>query len=246
MQCRPGIIAGMSRSLRPPRGGLVYHVMNRGNGGRRIFRKRSDYLAFIQILREALAEIPIRILAYCLTPVDWRLLLWPQEDRGEDLSKFMHWITLTHASRWHAHRGTRGQGHLYQRRFKSFPAQPGGHVSGVIRFTEQTPLRTGLAEKLEDWEWSSYRARTQGADDRTDILSALPRSLSRSWQQSTEQPLSRGQIAAMRECVHRGRPYGDETWTAEIAEELGLQSTLRPIGRPRRPTGINAPLTLEV
>ena len=33
---------------------------------------------------------------------------------------------------------------------------------------------------------------------------------------------------------HRGQPFGSETWQAEVAARLGLESLLRPRGRPRK------------
>ncbi|MHC4914758.1 MAG: transposase [Planctomycetota bacterium] len=210
-----------------------------------MFDRRGDYLAFLNVLAEACLRIPVSILAYCLMPDHWHLLLWLEYGRGEDLSAFMHWLTLTHAVRWHAHRGTTGLGHVYQGRFRSFPVQEGGHTLNVCRYVEQNPRRSGLAEELSDWEWSSLWARTHGSEDRRKILSDLPRELSRSWRQLREKPLSGSELRAIRECVRRGRPYGDEAWTAEVAEELGLQSTLRPIGRPRKSTGADALVTRD-
>jgi len=57
----------------------------------------------------------MRLLAYCVMPNHWHLVVWPQHDG--DLSRFMSWVTLTHTQRWHAYRQTVGTGHLYQGRF---------------------------------------------------------------------------------------------------------------------------------
>ena len=35
-------------------------------------------------------------------------------------------------------------------------------------------------------------------------------------------------------CVKRGRPMGDDEWTRGTAVKLGLESTLRPTGRPKK------------
>ncbi len=220
--------------MRPPFGGTAYHVMNRTNGRGQMFRRRGDYLSFLGVIAEACARVPVSILAYCLMPDHWHLLLWIEQERGRDLSAFMHWLTLTHAVRWHTYRGTTGRGHLYQGRFRSFPTQPGNYTLNVCRYVEQNPRRSELVKELEDWEWSSLWARTEGSDDRLRILSDLPQELYHSWRQVREKPLSGSELRAIRECVRRGRPYGDEAWTAEVAEELGLQSTLRPVGRPRK------------
>lgn len=40
----------MPRTARAAMGGIVYHVLNRGNGRLPIFRKPGDYHAFLQIL----------------------------------------------------------------------------------------------------------------------------------------------------------------------------------------------------
>ena len=40
----------MPRTSRSAAGGVVYHVLNRGNGRMSIFRKPGDYLSFLQLL----------------------------------------------------------------------------------------------------------------------------------------------------------------------------------------------------
>jgi putative transposase len=68
----------MPRQARNAPGGLVYHVLNRANGRLRLFRKDEDYLAFEQVMIDAHARVPIRILGWCLMPNHWHLVLWPQ------------------------------------------------------------------------------------------------------------------------------------------------------------------------
>lgn len=40
------------------------------------------------------------------------------------------------------------------------------------------------------------------------------------------------ELARLRECVNRGSPYGDPKWRENAARKLGLESTIRPRGRP--------------
>ena len=40
------------------------------------------------------------------------------------------------------------------------------------------------------------------------------------------------QLARLRECVNRGAPFGNPTWRTNAARKLGLESSLRPRGRP--------------
>jgi putative transposase len=37
-----------------------------------------------------------------------------------------------------------------------------------------------------------------------------------------------------RRSAHRGRPYGQDGWVATAAADLGIESSLRPRGRPRK------------
>src|SRR5262245_32938926 len=144
----------MGRPLRVALGGFVYHALNRGNGRATIFHKDGDYEAFERILAESLQHVPgMRLLAYCLLPNHWHLLLWPRGNT--DLSDFMHWLTLTHTQRWHAHYHNVGGGHLYQGRFKSFPIAEDEHLLAVWRYVERNALRADLARRAEAWRWGS-------------------------------------------------------------------------------------------
>ena len=54
------------------------------------------------------------------------------------------------------------------------------------------------------------------------------------WVEWVNQPQSDEELAALRRSVIRGTPLGGEDWSRRIAEQLGLESTLRPRGRPRK------------
>lgn len=107
----------MGRPLRTAPGDCVYHVLNRTNGRVPLFAHDADYAAFERVLMEACERVSMRILAYCIMPNHWHVVLWPRQDG--DLSRFMGWLTLTHTQRWHAHHHTVGHGHLYQGRASS-------------------------------------------------------------------------------------------------------------------------------
>ena len=115
----------MPRRPRIATGGLVYHVLNRRVGRLPLFDTNQDYVAFERVLEETIARTGIRLLAYCVMPNHWHLLLWPRND--EDLSESLRWLTVTHTQRWHVAHRTAGTGPLYQGRFKSFPVQTDAH-----------------------------------------------------------------------------------------------------------------------
>ena len=45
-----------------------------------MFHKDGDYLAFLKLLKEASARIPMRLLSFCLMPNHFHLVLWPRQD----------------------------------------------------------------------------------------------------------------------------------------------------------------------
>ncbi len=222
----------MARPLRNALGGIVYHVLNRSNGRVALFEGDGDYLAFEQVLGQAHERTPVRILTYCVMPNHWHLLLWPSED-GQ-LSEFMRWLTVTHTQRWHAHHETSGTGHLYQGRFKSFPVQSDAHFLTVARYVERNALRAGLVARAEGWRWGSLWRRTRGDREARSLLAGWPTRPPRSWVERVNRPESEDELAALRLCVVRGRPFGSPEWLTRAARRLGLETTLRPRGRPRK------------
>jgi putative transposase len=167
----------MPRRLRFSSGGYVYHVLNRVVGRVSVFDKSMDYAAFEKVLRQADAQVSMRLLAYCLLPNHWHLVLWPREDG--DLSAYLQWVTMTHTQRWHAHQHTTGTGPLYQGRFKSFPIQEDGHLLTVCRYVEGNALRAQLVPRAEPWRWSSLWHRMHGTADL--LLATGPAQLPDDW-----------------------------------------------------------------
>jgi putative transposase len=218
----------MGRSLRAAAGNVIYHVLNRANARRTIFEKPGDFAAFERVIGEAHARGAMRILAYCLMPNHWHLVLWPSGDG--DLTRFMAWVTLTHTQRWHAHRGSAGTGHVYQGRFKSFPVQEDEHFLTICRYVERNALRAGLVARAEDWRWSSLWRRTHG-DGTLTWLAPWPMEPPSSWLDWVNQPQTATELECLRESVQRSRPYGTGSWARETAEKLRLVNALRLPGR---------------
>jgi len=222
----------MGRPLRAAAGGIIYHVLNRANSGRPIFEKAGDFKGFERVLEETYARVPTRILAYCLMPSHWHLVLWPFRD-GE-LTQFMAWLTLTHTQRWHAYRRSAGAGHLYQGRYKSFPVQEDDHFLTVCRYVERNALRAGLVGRAEEWRWSSLWRRTQGKPLMATWLAPWPIEGPQNWLDWVNQPQTAAELESLRGSVQRGRPYGSSSWVRTTAKALRLDITLRARGRPSK------------
>jgi putative transposase len=222
----------MGRPRRVAEGGVIYHVLNRANVGLTIFDTDQDYATFLGALTETLSRHPMRLLAYCLLPDRFALLLWPRGDG--DLSAFMRSLTLTHTQRWHADHRTTGSGHVYQGRFRSFPVQPSEHFLVVCRYLERGGVRAGLVARAEDWRYSSLWQRLPKNAAGNPPLSPWPVTSPTDWTRRVNAPLGSDDEAAVERSIQRGRPFGGERWQVRITERLGLESTFRPRGRPRK------------
>lgn len=219
----------MGRPLRVAVGGFPYHVLNRSNGGVRIFDGAGDYAAFENILWEGCARVGMRVLAYCLMSNHWHVVAYPRKDG--DLSVFVGWVTLTHAQRWHAARRDAGTGHLYQGRYKSFVVEGDAHLIAVCRYVERNPLRARLVRKAEDWRWGSLWRFASG-EIPVAMAGRWPAPRPRDWITFVNGGQTGQELAEIRESVVRGRPFGDAMWTARMVRRFRLNSTLRDRGRP--------------
>ena len=219
----------MPRAARASVGGVCYHVINRGNGRREVFRKDADYEAFMKAIAHACIEVPMRLLGYCLMPNHFHLAVWPINDG--DLSRWMHWVLNTHVRRYHRH--YRSSGHIWQGRFKAFPVQENEYLLTMLRYVERNAQRAKLVRKAENWHWSSARHWLDSADRPTFLVNG-PVIRPTPWLRFVNQGVSDAELAALRHSVNRGTPFGSEPWVATTAKEMGLKSTLRPRGRPRK------------
>jgi putative transposase len=222
----------MPRAARSSVGGVCYHVINRGNGRREVFRKDGDYQAFLKAIAHAFIEVATPVLGYCLMPNHFHLVVVPAADG--DLSRFMHWLLNTHVRRYHQH--YHSSGHIWQGRFKAFPIEQDKHLLAVLRYVERNAVRAALVRRAERWPWSSARYWQAGAD-RPEYLAEGPVRRPSNWLDWVNEALTAAELDAIRRSVKRGAPYGSATWVAKAAEEMGLEMAVRPRGRPRKQPG---------
>ena len=230
----------MPRKPRNSLGGVVYHVLNRGNARHRVFFTPADYVAFLVALLQASRAVSgVRVLAWCVMPNHWHLVLWPTRD-GE-LSDFVRRLTQAHAQRHRRAHDRVGYGSLYQGRYKSFPVQPDDAFLMLCRYVERNALRAKLVRRAADWRWcsawvrSGLRHRDVPDDLRgqlEELLADWPVNRPRNWDQTLNEPQPDEQEKLVQRSLKRGRPLGDEKWTVRTARRMGLNHTLRPPGRP--------------
>ncbi|MBD3867261.1 MAG: transposase [Acidobacteria bacterium] len=219
----------MPRSRRVALGGICYHVLNRGNCRNTVFLEPCDYAGFVRLIGRANRRFRMRMLAYCLMPNHFHLVLWPRGDR--DLGRWLHWLLTTQVRQHHARHGTDGR--IWQGRTKQFPIQQNQHLLNVMRYVERNPLRAGLVTRAEAWKWSSLGVISEPG--RVPGLTSGPVPKYLNWQGFVNAPITAAELAAMRNSVGRQAPYGEEGWALEASSIHGNWYPLGGAagGRPR-------------
>ncbi len=141
----------MTRPLRIQYPGAWYHIMNRGRRREDIFSTNQDYIAFIEVLKEAVSLWNINIVAYCLMSNHYHLLLHTPEG---NLSRCMRHINGVYTQRYN--RAKRHDGQLFRGRYKSILLDSDNYLTVLVRYIHRNPLRAGMVGRLEDYAWSSH------------------------------------------------------------------------------------------
>jgi putative transposase len=213
----------MPRTARGAEGGVVYHVLNRGNNRDRIFHKDGDFAAFVKLLVEGKERV--QVFGFCLMRNHWHLLLRPKGD--EDLARYLSWVSNTHVKRYRAHRPSTS-GHLYQGRYKSFAVKADEHFLQVARYIEANPRRAKMVSRAQEWYWSSLGACLE--DEGAGLCSPWPVEAPRNWLALVNQAQSPAEVEAIQTSMKRDRPYGPMRWVEQTARRMGLLHTLRSRG----------------
>ncbi len=147
----------MARKPRIEFAGAVYHVMNRGDRGGKIFKDELDYDLFLTATREACERTGWRIHAWVLMGNHFHWLL---ETPVANLVSGMKWFLGAYSQRFNARHGQRG--HVFQGRYKAvvIEAGSGGYFETVSTYIHLNPGRAGLLKApekgLSQYPWSSY------------------------------------------------------------------------------------------
>ena len=96
----------MPRTARASVADTWYHVLNRGNRRAEVFHKPPDYDAFVHAMGDASARLPVDLLGYCLMPNHFHLVIRTHADG--DLGRWVQWLLMAHARRYHRHYRTTG------------------------------------------------------------------------------------------------------------------------------------------
>jgi putative transposase len=131
--------------------------MHRSATGTPLFRRTTDYRAFLATVRDGLGHHPVRLISYCVLSHHWHLVMGPADART--VAALIRWVTTTHTDRLRRTRDTAGRGLAYRSRFWTDAIDAPGGLLRTCRYVERHAVRTGLVRRAEDWPWCSLAER---------------------------------------------------------------------------------------
>lgn len=142
----------MARPLRIEFSGACYHVINRGNYRRNLFKEKGAADAFVRTLGEAASQYRWRIHAFVVMSNHFHLAV----ELGEpNLSVGMKWLQGTWIRRFNRLR--RLIGRPFQGRYQALLLEPGPALGQVAHYIHLNPVRAGMVtpEQAVKYPWSS-------------------------------------------------------------------------------------------
>jgi len=133
--------------------------MNRGAGGRQVYRSSLQRAMFLGLLGEISSIYGVEVHAYCLMGNHYHLLL---RTPTAGLGQAMRHLDGVYTQRFN--RIVRTDGPLFRGRYKSVLVQEDAHLVCVSRYIHLNPVEIGLVSRPEDYGASSYRVFLGEAD----------------------------------------------------------------------------------
>lgn len=144
----------------------LFHVYNRGNNRQKIFFNHFNYLYFLKKVRKFILPY-CDIINYCLMPTHFHFLIYADERTVEAktiggkarnvLSEGFRNLMQTYAKAINKQNNTTGS--IFQQNTKAKCISDGSmqYASTCFHYIHQNAWKAKLANKIEDWEYCSFR-----------------------------------------------------------------------------------------
>lgn len=210
-----------------------HHITQRGNNRATVFFDDEDRQTYLKLLSGYAHKYSLQVWAYCLMDNHIHLLAMPETETA--LSRGIGLTNQVYTQYLNQKRSQSGR--VWQNRFFSCVVESEQYLWAVARYIERNPLKVGLAERPEDYRWSSAKAHLTKTNDA--VLSST------TWLPPSERTAyakfvlaeNDGMDDAIRKATRTGRPFGSENFIERL--EFQLNQSLKPqkVGRPRKEIG---------
>jgi REP element-mobilizing transposase RayT len=135
------------------RAGHYYHIYNRGVDRGDIFLSTENYAYFLRLLKKNSARYAVGVVAYCLLPNHYHLLLKPTVDNNLQLLAKSTFGSYSQAVSKQQSRS----GPLFQGRYRSIHVAEEDYLADLARYIHLNPTAAGIVAAPASWAYSNYR-----------------------------------------------------------------------------------------
>lgn len=218
--------------------GIPVHVVQRGNNRQAIFNDKSDYLAYLNWLKDGAERYGCALHAYVLMTNHVHLLVTPQEKAS--ISLMMQFIGRHYVPYFNY--VYKRSGTLWEGRHKGSLVQDDQYLLVCMRYIELNPVRAKMVKLPGDYPWSSYLSN---AFNKSNELITAHESYLRlgdtennrllSYRELFNRCIENEAIEEIRTACQTGTPLGNDHFCNRIEEALQIKvGKARGGRRPKR------------
>ncbi|SFV02811.1 transposase [Pseudoduganella namucuonensis] len=137
------------------------HLIQRGNNRQPCFHSDSDYLVYLEWLKEHADGTGCAVHSYALMSNHVHLLISFDDEAAPGALMKAQGQRYTQYFNWRYGRS----GSLWDGRYKSCVVQEEGYLLECQRYIEKNPVRAGMVDFPAQYRWSSYRCNAEGKAD---------------------------------------------------------------------------------
>lgn len=217
--------------------GFAQHVIQRGNNRNACFNTDQDFAVYVNWLYEYSIIHKVEVHAWVLMTNHVHLLMTPTITGG--VSALMQAVGrryVPYFNRKYSRSGT-----LWEGRFKSCLVQSERYLMECHRYIELNPVRAGMVETPEEYQWSSYRANALMIPSKLITPHQQYLALGKNSEQRSRcyRSLFNGQcqpelLEHIRNSTRRGLVFGNQQFACEIEALTGRRARPGCVGRPKK------------
>lgn len=144
--------------------GEYYHIYNRGSNQQPIFREAENYLFILRLLKEYARALTIGVIAYCLMPSHYHLLV--RQDGPEPAGLLPQKLFNSYTKAFNKRFGRTGT--LFEGRFKAIQVDRDAYLLHLCRYIHANPVKhavvaagdslddSAILNTLERWPYCNY------------------------------------------------------------------------------------------
>jgi REP element-mobilizing transposase RayT len=145
--------------------GQLYHIYNQGNNQEVLFKSKENYLLFLKIYKEKVEPFA-ELISYCLMPNHFHFLINVNEHavdkvmlgsvQSTKLGNGFRLLCSSYANEFNKQNNRTGS--LFRQKTKAKCLDSKTNYALIcFHYIHQNPMLAGLCDKMEDWEFSSFR-----------------------------------------------------------------------------------------